>query len=131
MTNRLATCSCGRLRVTTDGDPVRISVCHCLECQRRTGSAFGVQARFPEDRVRMSGESVSYIRSSDSGNAVHFHFCANCGSTLWYTLEQAPGFIAIPVGMFADPAFPAPTLSIYEARRHPWLEITTPVEHLD
>jgi hypothetical protein len=38
---RHAPCSCGRLRVEVDGEPARISVCHCLECQRRTGTAFG------------------------------------------------------------------------------------------
>jgi hypothetical protein len=47
-----ACCSCGQLQVTTTGEPVRISVCHCLACQRRTGSAFGVQARFRYAVVR-------------------------------------------------------------------------------
>lgn len=36
MTTRQASCSCGQLRLTCAGEPVRISVCHCLECQRRT-----------------------------------------------------------------------------------------------
>ena len=45
MTTRDASCSCGQLHLTCEGEPVRISVCHCLACQQRTGSAFGVQAR--------------------------------------------------------------------------------------
>ena len=40
MTTHHAECSCGQLQVDADGDPVRISMCHCLACQRRTGSAF-------------------------------------------------------------------------------------------
>ena len=46
---------------------MRISMCHCLACQRRTGSAFGVQARFPKERVRIEGCSKEYVRISDEG----------------------------------------------------------------
>ncbi|MCZ6616567.1 MAG: aldehyde-activating protein, partial [Gammaproteobacteria bacterium] len=49
MTTRRAACSCGNLRLTARGDPIRVSVCHCHACQRRTGSVFGVQARFSND----------------------------------------------------------------------------------
>lgn len=52
MTTRRATCTCGQLGVDCEGDPVRVSVCHCLPCQQRTGSAFGVQARFARAQVR-------------------------------------------------------------------------------
>jgi hypothetical protein len=50
MPDREAACSCGQLQVTVRGDPVRVAMCHCLECQRRTGSTFGVQAFYPRDR---------------------------------------------------------------------------------
>jgi len=67
MTTRRACCSCGKLSVTTQGEPVRISVCHCLACQRRTGNIFGAQARFPNDKVNIDGESSVYTRTADSG----------------------------------------------------------------
>ena len=54
MATRDAACSCGQLRVRAGGDPIRISICHCLACQRRSGSAFAVQARFPSDRAEIS-----------------------------------------------------------------------------
>jgi hypothetical protein len=38
MTIRRAACSCGQLHLTIEGEPSRISMCHCLECQRRTGA---------------------------------------------------------------------------------------------
>ena len=65
MTERRAACSCGQLNVIVEGDPVRISMCHCLACQRRTGSAFGMQARFPVERVRIDGRATEYVRISD------------------------------------------------------------------
>ena len=62
-----AACSCGQLHLTAQGDPVRISICHCLACQRRTGSAFAMQARFPAGEVRVFGHSTEYSRTSDPG----------------------------------------------------------------
>ncbi|MDP2314020.1 MAG: GFA family protein [Pseudomonadota bacterium] len=130
MTTRHASCSCGQLTVTCVGEPVRVSVCHCLACQRRTGAAFGVQARFARDQVRAT-EGRTYTRVGDSGGAVAFHFCGECGSTVWYELSGLPGFVAVAVGAFADPGFPAPTVSIYEERRCAWVDLAGIVEHYD
>lgn len=131
MTTRQATCSCGQLVVTTEGEPIRISMCHCLACQRRTGSAFGVQARFLIDNVGIEGRSTQYVRTADSGNRTTFHFCPDCGSTVFYRPEASPDVIAVAVGAFADPAFPAPRVSVYEARRHPWVGTPADAEHFD
>ena len=51
MAAREAACSCGQLRVATEREPTYVVVCHCLACQRRTGSAFGAQAWFSSERV--------------------------------------------------------------------------------
>jgi len=124
---RTASCSCGQLTVTTTGEPVRISVCHCLACQRRTGSTFGVQARFPRDAVTVTGRGARYVRTADSGKTVTSTFCPDCGATVYYELELVPGFIGIPVGGFADPGFTPPQVSIYEERRHPWVVLSAAV----
>jgi hypothetical protein len=129
MATRHATCSCGQLHLTAEGEPVRISVCHCLACKRRTGSAFGVQARFPAARVQTEGRASEYVRVSDRGEARIFSFCPECGSTVFYKAEAAPGIIAVPVGAFADPAFPPPTVSVWESRRHPWVDLTALPQH--
>jgi len=106
-------------------------MCHCLDCQRRTGSAYGIQARFPVDTVTISGDSKVFTRTADSGNQLTFHFCPVCGSTVHYQIATRPDLIAIPIGAFADPAFPPPTVSVYEARRHPWAKPTIPMDHFD
>ena len=131
MHHRRAACGCGQLRIETSGDPVRISVCHCLACQTRTGSAFGVQARFALADVRIEGTSTRYTRSADSGYEVTFNFCPHCGTTLFWTLARFPDVIAVAVGAFADPKFPAPRVSVYEVSRHDWLSIGGDVEHSD
>ena len=131
MTKRRAACSCGKLEIVTEGEPTRISVCHCLDCQRRSGSAFAFQARFPEDEVTISGPSSQYTRTADSGNRATFHFCPDCGSTVYYRLDAVPGSIAVAVGAFADPGFPAPTVSVYEERKHAWVALPADAEHFD
>ncbi len=120
---RLAACRCGQLRAEVTGDPVRISVCHCLECQRRSGSAFAVQARWPDDCVTLLGKVTSWTSVGDSGTAATFQFCPVCGVTVAYVNAGVPGLTAIPVGTFADPNFPAPQYSVYEERRHEWVAI--------
>ncbi len=124
MATRDAVCSCGQLQLTAEGDPIRISMCHCLACQRRTGSAFGIQARFRSKHVHIVGRHRDYVRTSDEGEQRTFHFCPDCGATVFYTLSAAPDVVAVPIGAFAEPAFPPPTVSVYESRRHPWLTMT-------
>jgi hypothetical protein len=124
MITRRAACSCGQLDLTCEGEPVRISVCHCLECQRRTGGVFGDQAWFHHNQItHIAGTSTRFVRLSDSGRAVAFEFCPICGSTVYWKAEGFPDLIAVAVGAFADPAFPAPTYSVWERRRHHWVEI--------
>jgi len=129
METREAACCCGRLRVAADSDPVRISMCHCQACQRRTGSAFGMQARFPEERVRIEGRHTAYDRPSDFGEARTFHFCPDCGSTVFFTSADRPGLIAVAIGAVADRDFPQPTVSVYESRMHPWVALPEGMEH--
>ena len=120
---RVATCRCGQLRAETTGEPVRVSVCHCLNCQQRSGSAFAAQARWPDAQVTVAGQSKSWSVLGDSGGRAEFRFCPDCGSTVAYVIDAMPGVTAIPIGAFADPQFPGPQYSVYENRKHRWVEI--------
>jgi hypothetical protein len=129
MPTRLASCSCGRITAKAIGDPVRVSICHCLACQRRTGGPFAEQARFLRVQVTVTGASTSYVRTGDEGTRARFHFCPVCGVTVYYMSEEDPTWIAIPVGAFADPTFPAPNVSVYEGRMHSWVIPPAGAEH--
>ena len=132
---KTASCRCGQLRATATGQPVRVSVCHCLDCKKRSGSAFAVQARWPADQVEIEGRSKLWVNIADSGNRITFHFCPECGSDVHYEIDgkfdgKFDGLIAIPVGAFADPHFPAPQFSVWEERKHQWVEVLgARVEH--
>jgi hypothetical protein len=129
MSTQTASCSCGQLTATATEDPIRVSVCHCLACQRRTGSVFGMQARFRSEGIKITGQSKQYVRIGDAGSKITFNFCPNCGATVHFTIEGHEGSIAIPVGAFANSSFPAPTFSMYEERKHAWVRLPENVEH--
>ena len=123
-TTRRASCSCGQLTVECTGEPIRVSMCHCLACQQRTGSAFGLQARFRREQVVTAGRTSEYVRTGDEGSQARFRFCPDCGSTVyWDNAAGGDEFVAITVGAFADPGFPPPVFSVYGVRSHPWVNL--------
>ncbi len=124
MITRRAQCSCGQLSATCTGEPVRIAVCHCLACKRKTGSAFGFGAWFRGEDVVTEGHATEFVRVGDDGNHITNRFCPNCGSTVTWSIDAIPGTVAVSAGTFADLSFPPPTVSVYhQSRRYPWVEI--------
>jgi hypothetical protein len=122
MVARVAQCCCGSLRAVAEGEPAVISLCNCIECQRRTGSPFGIGAYYEADQVRVSGTASIYERTVE-GRWLKFSFCPTCGSTLYWQTANHPGRYGIAVGAFADPHFPKPARSVFERSRHDWLSL--------
>ncbi len=123
MSTRTAACSCGQLQIEVHGEPRGVGVCHCLACQRRTGSVFAALAGFAPP-WRVTGEVSEYVRVGDHGARFRFRFCPVCGSNLFHTEEGYEArAISIAVGAFADPSFPPPEVSVYDCRRHPWVTL--------
>jgi len=132
LTANTATCRCGQLRATAEGDPVRVSICHCLACQKRSGSAFSAQARWEAHCVKCEGESRQWVRTADSGQQTTYHFCPKCGSTVYYGGGNFPDLVAIPLGALEDPYFEYIDYSVWERRKHPWVRLVGEhIEHRD
>jgi hypothetical protein len=129
MTTRTAHCACRQLQAEADGEPIIVSMCHCTECQRRTGSPFGVGAWYPKEKVRIRGEAKTFVRPVENRTVTN-HFCPNCGGTMLWEASKRQGLIGVAVGMFGEPEFPPPHRSIYENTKHRWLEFTAAMEHL-
>jgi len=128
MTERTASCSCGQLAAIVVGDPIGVSVCHCLARQRRTGSAFGGQARFAKQSVKSEGKATQYVRIGDEGSKIAFSFYPVCGSTVHYAIDGMQDAVVIPIGAFAEPDFSAPTFSVYQERKHSWVTLPENIE---
>ncbi|WP_411781577.1 GFA family protein [Bradyrhizobium sp. UFLA01-814] len=119
---RIASCQCGQLSLTVEGEPALVSACNCTRCQKRSGSAFALSSRWNSNQVRdRSGKGLTYSRKGASGGNVLFEFCPVCGSTVSTSLELLPDVIGIPVGCFADPAFPAPKVAAWCESKLEWV----------
>ena len=130
MSSRTASCSCGQLRIEVEGESRGVGICHCLACQRRTGSVFATLARFSAP-FRVIGTATQYVRVGDRGARFVFRFCPVCGTTLFHTEDGNERSVSVAVGAFADPSFPAPRISIYDSRRHSWVTLPPGMELLD
>ena len=130
MVSRIASCCCGQLQIEVSGEPRGVGVCHCLACQQRTGSVFAALAGFAEP-FKVTGKATEYVRTGDNGAQFRFRFCPVCGSTVYHTEEGVSGRVAVAVGAFADPTFPPPQVSVYDCRRHSWVQLPAGVTAYD
>ncbi|AWI57578.1 GFA family protein [Sinorhizobium fredii] len=123
MRSRTATCSCGQLRIEVQGEPLGVGLCHCFACQRRTGSVFAALAGFAAP-YKVFGTATEYVRVGDKGAKFRFRFCPVCGTNLFHTEEgREDSSVGVAVGAFADPSFPPPQDSVYDCRRHSWVQL--------
>lgn len=96
-------------------------MCHCIACQRRTGATYGIAAFFAKTKVSVEGRYRSFRRSSETGFDLLFHFCGDCGSTVFWEPLRKPDMVAVGVGSFGDPGFPGPAQEVHTEDRHHWV----------
>jgi len=126
---RLAQCHCGSLRAITSGEPLSVGMCHCKQCQRRTGAIASSVAAFAKDQVTIEGHTKVFERYGQSGRKVRFYFCPHCGTSLYWEADARPDFYILAVGAFADANFPPPSVSIFEESKHTWLQLPDGMKH--
>lgn len=131
MIERAASCHCRALRLACRGEPRKVSMCHCHDCQRRSGSAFSVAVFYLREQIRIEGETSSFERDSASGHPVRFHFCPICGSNLFWEPARLPQIIGVALGGFADPGLAMPTQSVFTQERHHWVSFPTEIACFD
>jgi len=116
---RVASCWCGDLAVTMQGEPMMVSSCCCTRCQRRTGGFFGVTVYYrPGQMVAQAGAVQTFHHPQGSTT---FHFCPRCGSNIWWVPDEENDVIGVAGGAFADPTLPSPQRMVFTATRHPFV----------
>lgn len=125
MTEHTGGCLCGAVRYTITGEPRSVSLCHCRHCQKLSGSAFTLNLVVRETDFVQQGDTVLFEDQGDSGNAVHRHFCGQCGAHILARIASAPGKIVLKGGTLDDPNSFTPKAEIYTNRAPAWL---VPVE---
>ena len=121
---RVATCFCGQLSVTMEGEPQMHGLCHCRQCQKMSGGAFTYSSYWPRSAVKnLSGKFAVYRKVSESGRWIDLHFCPTCAGKVYWYLEFNPNVIGLPIGAFEGAMFPPPVYSLWHDSKHKWVEV--------
>ena len=112
-------CHCGAVRYLMPAEAIHQALCHCSDCRRHSGAPMVAWGLVPLDGFSVEGETRVYA-SSENGRR---HFCAACGTSLFYTNDAVfPGSIDVQICTLDDPdAFP-PGVQIQVAERVGWME---------
>jgi hypothetical protein len=114
-------CLCGKIRYSTEVSPKFVSLCHCRDCQKFTGSAFSAVIAWPKAAVEVTGMLKGFAKPGDSGKPIERFFCPDCGASIMDEAEAVPGLVMIAAGTLDDPSWVKPTSQIYCASAQPWL----------
>ena len=114
-------CACGAIRYECSARPIVSSNCHCRDCQRASGSAFGPFLTVSADALRLTrGEPRFYRKVSDGGNPMLRGFCPDCGSPLLIQEPHQSKIVSIHAASLDDPSWYKPTMDIFTASAQPW-----------
>jgi hypothetical protein len=121
-------CSCGTVRFAINRY-LYVLACHCDACKKRTGSAFGLSVPVDvENIVSFSGETMTYIRTAESGRNVHYEFCPRCGTTVRWRLAGASSRYIFAAGAFDDVQDLKAVGEMYTAVALPWARLGCELE---
>lgn len=113
-------CACGAVRYVTNSEPLGSNHCHCLDCQKDSGTGHGSYVGFSLADVTITGETGTFDMIADSGNTKTRNFCPSCGVPVYLTFAGMPGFVAIRAPTLDDPSKFSPAFSTYAVRARAW-----------
>jgi hypothetical protein len=117
-----ASCCCGAMSIELSGDIKLSALCHCENCRRRTGSAFGYSLYFQKNAIHVnSSQASSYLINNEDGKQER-HFCSICGSTLFWLWDRFPDWVGVAGGCITN-AIPEPSISACHNQKSDWLSI--------
>ena len=113
-------CLCGRVQLTVRGEPLRVGICHCMDCRKESGSAFTFYGIWPRSQFEQTGDTAEFAGR---------HFCPNCGSRLFAGDEHEA---EIKLGLLSQAPTPlVPSYELWIKRREPWLLPVPGAEQFD
>ena len=114
-------CLCGEIRYVVDWSVKRLAACYCNDCQRMTSAGGSVNARVPASAFRLTkGQTRVFTKKADSGNALHRHFCGNCGSWIYNPMGDDPEHLVLKAGTFDRHEGMRIELNLWASSRQPW-----------
>ncbi len=113
-------CLCGEIKYSISKEPIRMAQCHCVDCQKATGTGHVSQAFFEDEAVSIQGQAATYATTADSGNINTRHFCSSCGSRLFSTNSGRSGIIGVAAGSFDESNWFKPQVVLYTDYKKTW-----------
>jgi hypothetical protein len=117
-------CLCGHITYEYRGSVGPAGYCHCEDCRRCTGSAFGISVRFSLAEFHItSGDPKGFAKRADSGNELTRHFCPECGSPIFTSAPRHPDYVYVKAGSLDDPRVVEPVHQSWVESAVPWSRI--------
>jgi hypothetical protein len=116
-------CACGEVRYRLASQPLFVHCCHCLNCQRQTGSAFVINVMIEADRVEvLAGEPEVVPVPRSGGKKQKIWRCPTCQTAL-YSQYTRPDVRFVRAGTLDEPASVAPDVHIFTRSKLPWVTL--------
>lgn len=121
-------CFCGAVRYEINAFPLLVYACHCTQCQRQTGSAFGLSMPVATGSLGIvKGAPKSWKRATAAGDAfVTSWFCADCGGRIYGERDTRPESLNVRAGTLDDTSWLVPVAHFFMANAQPWEQIADP-----
>ena len=124
-------CACGEVRYRLSSEPLFVHCCHCLNCQRQTGSAFVINLLIEADRVELLGAAPERVDvPRDDGSTQQVFRCPSCQIAL-YSIYTRPQVLFVRAGTLDEPSSVAPDVHIYTKSKVPWVALPESVPAFD
>lgn len=122
-------CQCGNIRYEIVGKPNALVVCHCTDCQRQSGSAFGMTLPVNESDFRLTqGEVKTYASTSAAGRGKLGAFCPDCGTRIYHKPEWRKGTVSVKPGTLDDTSGLKPGMHLWTSSKQGWVNIPEDVK---
>jgi hypothetical protein len=116
-------CACGAVRYRLASEPLFVHCCHCLNCQRQTGSAFVINLLIEADRVEvLAGEPQPVEAPRDDGSAQRIFRCPSCQVAVFSDYTW-PEIWFVRGGTLDDPSVVKPDVHIFTKSKVPWVTL--------
>lgn len=114
-------CLCGATRYRITEEPLAVYACHCTDCQKRSGSAFGLSMWIHRAAIEVTqGEAALHTSSTREGRIRNGRICAQCSIRLWSELQERPNLAVARPGTLDDTSWLRPAAHLWTRSAQPW-----------
>jgi hypothetical protein len=124
-------CQCGALRYVLDAEPAWVVACHCKQCQRQSGSAFGMSMLVKEASLTVTGPTKRFTRITDSGYENTGVFCPECGVRIYHMPGYAKDVLVLKPGTLDDTSWLKPSHFVWMKSAQGWIAVPDGVKTME